>query len=169
MCACSTVGTQKMEFEWKVHFSLPQVTQQSQQYIYIYTQYMHIHMYVHMYVHSYDTFVCMYVHQLGTHVNVCSMECDIRTYACVYLVFSPPRPPMSFSALSSFFVQISTSVSSWAFFFMLMSNCCWRLASLSCTSFRLALFASRSFMATFSSAWASFSLAFLGATTLATL
>lgn len=56
-----------------------------------------------------------------------------RRAASVHLSFSPPSPPISFSALSNFFSQISMFVSSSFFFCVIASNSSFKACNLSVT------------------------------------
>ena len=47
----------------------------------------------------------------------------LPTRATPHRSFSPPSPPISFSARSSFFAQVSTCTSSSSFSFVFSSNC----------------------------------------------
>lgn len=55
------------------------------------------------------------------------------TQAVTHRSFSPPSPPMSFWALSSFLAQLSTCFSSFSFFSVISWNCCLREARRSST------------------------------------
>mmetsp|Transcript_27175 Transcript_27175/g.68385 ORF Transcript_27175/g.68385 Transcript_27175/m.68385 type:complete len:285 (+) Transcript_27175:3257-4111(+) len=92
-----------------------------------------------------------------------------RAAASVQRTFSPPSPPISFSARSSFCVHSSTSPSSRVFSAVLRSSCASIVASFCITSFRSASLAPSSFITSSYSACAISRLARLGATTLATL
>ena len=83
----------------------------------------------------------------------------------LHLVFSPPRPPMSFSALSSLRAHRSTWNSSWAFSSVFSSKVFCRAARRSSTSFSSPLFWSNRAMVVARDCWASSRLAFFGATT----
>lgn len=90
-----------------------------------------------------------------------------RKYSCLSdadLVFSPPRPPISFSALSSFLAHRSTWNSSWAFSSVFSWKVFWSAAKRSSTSFSSALFSSSKAMVEARDSCASARFAFLGAT-----
>ena len=86
-------------------------------------------------------------------------------WVTVHLVFSPPRPPMSFSALTSLLAHRATCCSSRAFSWVFSSKVCCSEASRSSTSFSSARFWVSSAMVVARDCWASARLAFLGATT----
>mmetsp|Transcript_25019 Transcript_25019/g.61993 ORF Transcript_25019/g.61993 Transcript_25019/m.61993 type:complete len:211 (-) Transcript_25019:193-825(-) len=83
-------------------------------------------------------------------------------------VLSPPKPPMSFSARSSFVSQSAYFASNSPFVFASCSSLASIAASLSSTSLSSARFALRPFIASSYSASAARSISFLGATTFAT-
>ena len=87
----------------------------------------------------------------------------------VQRVFSPPRPPISFSARSSLTAHSSISFSRFSFLRVLAFSSASIAASLSFSSASSACLARRPTMTSSYCPSASFSLACLGATTLATL
>ena len=105
-----------------------------------------------------------YLHRFVQHFSLA-----IQPHGCTHLSFSPPSPPMSCSARSSFLAQRSILFSRSTFFCLLASSFSWSFASFSCTCRSDARFFSRAVMATASSSSAAFRAIFLGATTLATL
>mmetsp|Transcript_25501 Transcript_25501/g.75919 ORF Transcript_25501/g.75919 Transcript_25501/m.75919 type:complete len:210 (-) Transcript_25501:219-848(-) len=100
-------------------------------------------------------------------VSECSCSPSF-TEDAVHLVFSPPRPLMSFSAVPRRLLQVSYWFCRSAFFALAASRSATSFATLSCTSFSIACFTASELIASFRVSSASFRSCFFGPTIFAT-